>query len=69
MAEITAMQENGDGTVTLTVDAVCKMMGSDVVMTHQLMVQFLGDGSVRYLGNQVLEDGLEKIPPYQYRVD
>ena len=83
MAEITEMQENGDGTVTLTVDAVCEMMGSDAVITHQLTVELSSNeslgkdyssrssetGTIRYLKNHVLGDGKEKIPPYQYRVD
>ena len=83
MAETTEMQENGDGTVTLTVDAVCEMMGSDAVITHQLTVELSSNeslgkdyssrssetGTIRYLKNHVLGDGKEKIPPYQYRVD
>lgn len=83
MAEITAMQENADGTITLTVDAVCEMLGSDAVITHLLTVAWHPnesssedpckwspeDGDIQYLKNQILGDGLEQIPPYQYRIN
>ncbi len=65
--EITDMKENADGTTTITVDAVCRRTGNDCVITHVLTVQFAGAGRVKYLGNQVLGDGLEQIPAYQYR--
>lgn len=65
--EIDDMEENEDGTVTLTIDAVCEMDGSDAVMSHKLTVQFLEDGNIRYVSNQVLDDGLDRIPEYQYR--
>lgn len=67
--EITGIKENENGTVTLTVDAVCEMKGKDAVISHKLTVQFLENGSIRYLENQVLGDGLEKIPQYQYRLE
>lgn len=67
--EITDIKENQDGSYTLTVDAVCEMLGMDAVMSHQLTVQFLENGGIRYLGNQILGDGMEKIPEYQYRLE
>lgn len=66
--EIVDMQENADGTVTFLIDAVCEMMGDDAVMQHQLTVNFLEDGSIRYLKNEVLPEGIENIPKYQYRL-
>lgn len=66
--EITNIKENDDGTVTLTVDAVCEMLGTDEVMSHQLTIKFLEDGSFQYLGNKILGDGLKHIPEYQYRI-
>lgn len=66
--EITYMQENEDGTVTLTVDAVCESLGKDAVITHKLTVEFAGDGGIRYLANEIQEDGLERIPGYRYRI-
>ena len=66
--EVREIQENPDGTTSYTIDAVCEAMGEDCVMSHVLTMQIREDGSIRYLGNQVLEDGLEKITEYQYRM-
>lgn len=67
--EVTDIRENKDGTVTLTVDAVCSMiLCDDAVITHELTVKFEEDGSFRYLGNKILDDGLSNIPEYQYRM-
>ena len=67
--EVTDIRENEDGTVTLTVDAVCSMMlCDDAVITHELTVRFSEDGSFQYLGNKILDDGISKIPEYQYRI-
>lgn len=62
------MEENEDGIVTLTIDAVCEMLGNDGVMSHKLTVKFLEDDNIRYLSNQVLDDGLDRIPAYYYRL-
>ena len=67
--EVTDIRENSDGTVTLTVDAVCSMLRcDDGVITHELTVRFAEDGSFRYLGNRILGDGISNIPEYQYRI-
>lgn len=67
--EVVDIRENKDGTVTLTVDAVCDMVVCDEAMiTHELTVRFAEDGSFKYLGNKIL-DGRENIPEYQYRFD
>ena len=67
--EVTDIRENEDGTVTLTVDAVCSMiLCDDAVITHELTVRFLEDGGFRYLGNKILDDGISNIPKYQYRI-
>ncbi len=65
--EITEIQENEDGTITFTVDAVCEMLGNDAVMSHRLTVLLQEEGTIVYLSNEVLDDGLKKIPNYQYR--
>ena len=58
-----------DGTVTLTVEAVCDMViCDDAVITHELTVRFAEDGSFQYLGNEILNDGIMHIPDYQYRI-
>ena len=57
------VKENEDGTVTLTVDAVCDMViCDDAVITHELTVKFADDGSFQYLGNKILDDGIKEIP-------
>lgn len=62
-------QRNGDGTVTLTVEAVCDtVICDDAVITHELTVRFAEDGSFQYLGNKILNDGILQTPDYQYRI-
>lgn len=69
LPEVTKIQDNSDGTVTLTVDAVCDMVVcDDAVITHELTVQFAEDGSFQYLRNTILNDGIKNIPDYQYRI-
>ena len=69
LPEVTEIRENEDGTVTLTVDAVCDMViCDDAVITHALTVRFAEDGSFQYLGNEILNDGIQDIPNYQYRI-
>ena len=69
LPEVTDIKENADGTITLTVNAVCDtMMCTGTVITHELTVQFAEDGSFKYLGNEILNDGIKYIPDYQYRV-
>lgn len=67
--EVVHIRENEDGTVTLTVDAVCQMvLCNDAVITHELTVQFAENGSFRYLGNKILNDEISDMPDYQYRI-
>ena len=66
--EIIDIKENENGTVTLTVDVICEEFGNDAVISHQLTVQFPEEGGILFLGNEILGDGLQKIPEYQYRI-
>ena len=69
MPEVVGCKTNGDGTVTLTVEAVCDMViYDDAVITHDLTVQIGDDGSFRYMGNKLRNDGALYIPEYQYRL-
>ena len=69
LPEVIDIRENGDGTITLIVDAVCDMViCDDAVITHELTVRFAEDGSFQYLGNEILNDGIMHIPDYQYRI-
>lgn len=55
--EVTKIKENKDGTVTLTVDAVCEMvLCDDAAITHELIIKFNKDGGFKYLGNKILEN-------------
>lgn len=64
------MKENEDGTITLTVDAVCEMILCDeAVITHELKIRVAEDGSFQYLENKILNNGIEDIPDYQYRIN
>ena len=69
LPEVVGIKENEDGTVTLTVEAVCDMViCNDAVITHELTVRFAENGSFQYLGNEILNDGITSIPDYQYRI-
>ena len=69
LPEVVNIKENEDGTITLTVEAVCDMViCDDAVITHELTVRFAEDGSFQYLGNEILNDGIQDIPNYQYRI-
>ena len=69
LPEVVAIKENEDGTVTLTVEAVCDMViCDDAVITHELTVRFAEDGSFQYLGNEILNDEIMQIPDYQFRI-
>ncbi len=66
--EVTHIRKNKDGTITLTVDAVCEMILCDeAVITHELTVRFAEDGSFQYMGNKILNGGMKEMPEYQYR--
>ena len=69
LPEVVNISENEDGTITLTVEAVCDtIICDDAVITHELTVRFAEDGSFQYLGNEILNDGIMHIPDYQYRI-
>ena len=69
LPEVVNIKENEDGTITLTVEAVCDMViCDDAVITHELTVRFAEDGSFQYLGNEILNDGIMHILDYQYRI-
>ena len=70
LPEVVAIKENPDGTVILTVNAVCDMvLCDDSLITHELTVKFKEDGSFQYLGNQICKEDENHIPQYQYRVN
>lgn len=67
LPEVTAARENEDGTVTLTVDAVCDMViCDDAVITGELTVRENEDGSFQYLGNKVIKDNISMASKEKY---
>ena len=69
LPEVAEIKENGDGTLTLTVCAVCDtVICNDALITCELTVRFEQDGSFGYLGNRILDGGERNIPAYQYRI-
>ena len=67
--EVIGVRQNEDGTMTLTVEAVCEMViANDAVMTHELTIRVNEDGSFKYWGNEILDDGIQNIPEYHYRI-
>lgn len=69
LPEVIDVKENADGTMVLTVDAVCnKVVCDDTVITHELTVRFREDGSFQYLGNEIRKEDRNNVPEYQYRV-
>lgn len=69
MPEVVEVRENPDGTVTLTVNAVCDMViCDDALITHDLTVKFKEDESFQYLGNEIRKEDRNNVPEYQYRV-
>lgn len=67
-SEITNLRENKDGTLTICVDALCEGTGNDRVFSHEVTVKISENGKIRYLKNHILDNGLEHIPQYQYRL-
>lgn len=67
--EVTEIQKNPDGTMTLKVEAVCeRFLHDEAVISHELKIRMGEDGSFQYLGNQISEEDLQKVPVYQYRI-
>ena len=66
--EVVGMEENGDGSVTLTVDAVCESTADDAFLTHYLTIQMDEEDQVRYLSNVVAEGQEDALPEYVYRI-
>ena len=67
--EVIDIKENTDGTITLTVNAVCEMVLNDeAIITHELIIKENSDGSFMYMGNKILDDGINNIPDYEYRI-
>ena len=65
---VIASQKNSDGTLTLTVDAICPEKETDALFTHKLTVRPLEDGGFQYVSNAITAGNEEDIPVYFPRV-
>lgn len=54
LPEVVAYRNNPDGTLTLTVQAMCVTWKTDCLFSHAVTIDTDPDGSFRYLGNQIL---------------
>ena len=69
LPEATEVRHNEDGTIVLTIHAVCdSVVCNDVVITHELTMKIQDDGTIQYVGNRILDNGIDNIPRYQYRL-
>ncbi len=59
VGEVVDFVENGDGTITLTVDGVWADYNSDCAFTNTIVVQPFDDGTFRYLSNSIEQKELE----------
>lgn len=59
--EVVDYKDNGDGTLTLIVDAVWPDYNSDPAFTNTIVVQPFEDGTFRYLSNFVEQKELEDV--------
>ena len=59
--EVVDYKDNGDGTLTLIVDAVWPDYNSDLAFTNTIVVQPFEDGTFRYLSNFVEQKELEDV--------
>ncbi len=67
--EVSACRENGDGSVTLTVDALCFDEKCFPLYTHELTVMPAEDGSFRYLANELIYLSGHALPSAAARLD
>ena len=70
-----SIKENWDGTIILTVNAVCDLVTcSDAVITSELTLKLDENensgysGKFKYMGNKVVGNIGSEVPEYQYRI-
>ncbi len=66
--DVKAYHENSDGTITLTVDAMCVGLKTDSLFRHELTIQPDIDGGFRYVSNRILET-YGHLPEYIPRLE
>ena len=66
--EVTAYRKNADGTLTLTVDAMCVGLKTDSLFRHELTIRPDTDGSFQYIGNRLISAS-DTLPEYIPRLE
>ena len=62
--EVVDSWENGDGTITMVVDALDDYKGNDRAFTHEVTVREREDGSFVYISNRVWPEDKPRVPSY-----
>lgn len=44
------------------------VLNDEAIITHELTIKENADGSFMYMGNKIQNDGINRIPDYQYRI-
>lgn len=65
--EVKACQQNSDGTITLTVDAMCVGLKQDSLFRHKVTIRLQEGGGFQYVQNQMITTSQE-LPAYQPRL-
>ena len=63
--EVVDSRDNGDGTMTMTVDVVCPQLKKDKLFSHQVTVRRVDDDDFLYVSNTIEPGG--EVPPYTPR--
>lgn len=66
--DVTAVKENADGTVTLSVDVICLEKNNDRAFSHELTLRKGEDGSMQYVSNVIVPGEHNIIPNYIFRL-
>lgn len=67
--EVTACHQNKDGTITLTVNAMCTEFKTDCLFTHEVTIRPGTNGGFQYLGNRITYRSDEQQPSSNARLD
>ncbi len=67
-ADVKDYRKNSDGTITLTVDAMCVGMKNDSLFRHKLTVKPMENGNFQYIKNQMITTS-EELPIYKPRLE
>lgn len=65
--DVIYVKDNGNNTLSVTINVVCEPLGSDEVFSHEVTIRLDDKGNVQYLGNHILQNA-DSIPEYQYRL-